>query len=131
MNKGMKKIMTNHSLCSVRCWQRGIVLFFVLHISLLTPFFSLLEIISHSTLHTPHSSIIHAGNLLTDRYNLTSDIKIELNRDVKLKDRYVYIAMAVNNGGPEWRVLDFGKVKNCRTLMSALFAMPILRRILR
>ena len=72
MNKGMKKIMTNHSLCSVKCWQRGIVLFFVLHISFLTPFFSLLEIISHSTLLTPHSSIIHAGNLLTDRYNLTS-----------------------------------------------------------
>ena len=68
----MKKIMTNHSLCSVKCWQRGIVLFFVLHISFLTPFFSLLEIISHSTLLTPHSSIIHAGNLLTDRYNLTS-----------------------------------------------------------
>ena len=72
MNKGMKKIMINHSLCSVKCWRRGIVLFFLLNISLLTPFFSLLEIISHSTLHTPHSSIIHAGNLLTDRYNLTS-----------------------------------------------------------
>ena len=72
MNKGMKKIMINHSFCSVKCWRRGIVLLFLLNISLLTPFFSLLEIISHSTLHTPHSSIIHAGNLLTDRYNLTS-----------------------------------------------------------
>lgn len=55
---------------------------------------------------------------VTDRYNLTSDIKIELNRDVKLKDRYVYIAMAVNNGGPEWRVLDFGKVKKGKACFS-------------
>lgn len=51
---------------------------------------------------------------VTDHYNLTSDIEIKIDNDkVKnLKDKkYVYIAMAVNIGGPEWRILDFGYLK--------------------
>lgn len=51
---------------------------------------------------------------VTDKYNVTSDIKIDTDVDKisQLKDtKYVYIAMAVNNGGPQWRVLDFGTLK--------------------
>ena len=46
---------------------------------------------------------------VTDRYNRTSDLSIVINRDIKLVDRkYVYIGMAVNNMGPQWKVLDYG-----------------------
>ena len=51
---------------------------------------------------------------VTDLYNLTSDLEIETETEqlLKLKDRkYAYIAMAVNSGGPQWRVLDFGQLK--------------------
>lgn len=47
---------------------------------------------------------------VTDHYNLTSDIDIELFDHVRLKDKYVYIGMfsAVSEGS--WRALDFGTV---------------------
>ena len=51
---------------------------------------------------------------VTDLYNVTSDLKIvvDKNKVKKLKDRkYVYIAMAVNGGGPQWKVLDYGTLK--------------------
>ena len=51
---------------------------------------------------------------VTEKYNVTSDFDIEIDRDrsKQLKDkRYVYIAMAVNSGGPQWKVLDFGLLK--------------------
>ena len=52
---------------------------------------------------------------VTDHYNLTSDIEIITDKE-KLKmlkdNRYVYIAMAVNAGGPHWKVLDFGTLKD-------------------
>ena len=51
---------------------------------------------------------------VTDHYNLTSNLVIELNKNKlkKLKDKkYVYIAMIVNQVGPQWRVLDFGTLK--------------------
>ena len=49
---------------------------------------------------------------VTSHYNLTSDLQIEIDRSIKLKDRkYVYIAMAVNDGGPKWKVLDYGRLK--------------------
>ena len=54
---------------------------------------------------------------VTDHYNLTSDLEIELNSDLtrKLVDRkYVYIAMSVNSGGPQWKVLDFGKIRKAK-----------------
>ena len=51
---------------------------------------------------------------VTDHYNLTSNLVIELNKN-KVKElidkKYVYIAMAVNSNGPQWRVLDYGKLK--------------------
>ncbi len=51
---------------------------------------------------------------VTDSYNLTSDLSIETKKELTttLKDhKYVYIAMSVNSGGPQWRILDFGKLK--------------------
>ena len=51
---------------------------------------------------------------VTDHYNLTSDIEILTSPDKRkqLKDRkYVYIAMVTNSYGPNWKVLDFGKLK--------------------
>ena len=51
---------------------------------------------------------------VTHLYNLTSDLEIETNRESTsiLADRkYVYIAMAVNAGGPSWNVLDYGILK--------------------
>lgn len=52
---------------------------------------------------------------VTDKYNVTSDIQIETDnsKTSQLVDRkYVYIAMAVNGGGPQWRVLDYGTLKS-------------------
>lgn len=51
---------------------------------------------------------------VTEHYNLVSNIEIEINKKLikKLKDRkYVYIAMVVNNGGPQWKILDYGFLK--------------------
>lgn len=51
---------------------------------------------------------------VTDRYNLTSDLIIEVDKGKRhlLKDnKYVYIAMAVKNGNPQWKVLDYGILK--------------------
>lgn len=51
---------------------------------------------------------------VTDRYNITSDLEIKTDKDKikRLKDRkYVYIAMAINAGGPQWKVLDYGTLK--------------------
>ena len=51
---------------------------------------------------------------VTDLYNLTSDLSIKTIKEQTsyLEDRkYVYIAMFVNSGGPQWRILDYGKLK--------------------
>ena len=51
---------------------------------------------------------------VTGHYTRTSDLEIETNRKqtAKLTDKkYVYIAMAVNAGGPQWKVLDFGTLR--------------------
>ena len=51
---------------------------------------------------------------VTNKYNLTSDIEIRIDKEKVrgLKDKkYVYVAMAVNGGGPQWNVLDFGMIK--------------------
>lgn len=51
---------------------------------------------------------------VTNLYNLTSDIEIETDKSLvkKLRDKkYVYIAMAINEQGPQWKVLDYGKMK--------------------
>lgn len=52
---------------------------------------------------------------VTNKYNLTLDIEIRIDKEKVrgLKDKeYVYVAMAVNGGGPQWNVLDFGMIKN-------------------
>lgn len=54
---------------------------------------------------------------VTDHYNLTSDLQIDIDQEkmMRLKDKkYVYIAMAINSDGPQWKVLDFGKIKRRR-----------------
>ena len=51
---------------------------------------------------------------VTDLYNVTSDLELDIDKGKRklLEDKkYVYIAMAVNNGGPQWKVLDFGVLK--------------------
>jgi|LSQX01.3.fsa_nt_gb hypothetical protein len=51
---------------------------------------------------------------VTDLYNVTSDLDIKIDREVvnRLDDRkYVYIAMFINKGGPQWKILDYGVLK--------------------
>ena len=51
---------------------------------------------------------------VTDKYNVTSDleIKVDINSVREIRERkYVYIAMAVNNDGPQWKILDYGRLK--------------------
>lgn len=51
---------------------------------------------------------------VTSHYTRTSDLEIETYKEqtAKLTDKkYVYIAMAVNAGGPQWKVLDFGTLR--------------------
>ena len=51
---------------------------------------------------------------VTDHYNVTSNVEVEISKEQinKLEDRkYVYIAMVVNSGGPQWKVLDYGTLK--------------------
>ena len=46
---------------------------------------------------------------VTDNYNRTSKLCVMTDPQTKLKDKkYVYVAMAVNEMGPKWKVLDFG-----------------------
>ncbi len=47
---------------------------------------------------------------VTDHYNLTSDIDIELFDYIRLKDKYVYIGMFPDVSEGSWRALDFGSV---------------------
>lgn len=49
---------------------------------------------------------------VTDRYCRTSDLEIETDRSIKLKDKYVYIAMVINSGGPQWNILDYGRMRH-------------------
>ena len=49
---------------------------------------------------------------VTDHYCRTSDIDIELFPNVRLKDRYVYIAMFGVLSENQWEVLDIGKVRH-------------------
>ena len=56
---------------------------------------------------------------VTDHYNLTSNLEIKTDKQTikRLKDKkYVYIAMAVNNGGPSWKILDYGLLKGDKAL---------------
>ena len=51
---------------------------------------------------------------VTDHYNLTSDLTIDLFENAKPKDKYVYIGMFSPLSKDSWRVLDFGTVKKGR-----------------
>lgn len=48
---------------------------------------------------------------ITDSYYRTSDISIPLKDGAHPKDKYAYIATLTNNGGPQWFVLDFGRIR--------------------
>lgn len=68
------------------------------------------------------SKYVHPFDLcskdVTEQYNITSDLQIETIKGQikKLEDKkYVYIAMAVNSGGPEWKVLDLGTLNILKT----------------
>jgi len=47
---------------------------------------------------------------VTDQYNLTSDIDVEIFKRVKLVDKYVYIAMFSATEENQWAILDFGEL---------------------
>lgn len=49
---------------------------------------------------------------VTGEYCRTFPVSVPLTKGLKLRDRYVYIAMAVNDGGPKWEVLDFGTLRH-------------------
>lgn len=49
---------------------------------------------------------------VTDHYNATSDIDIKVKKGIKLKDKYVYIAMFSIDSEGLWMILDLGKMKN-------------------
>lgn len=48
---------------------------------------------------------------VTDHYNLTSDIDVDIFKGVKLMDNYVYIATFSVSSSNQWEVLDIGKIK--------------------
>lgn len=48
---------------------------------------------------------------VTDQYNLTSDIDVDVFKRVKLADKYVYIAMFSAAEENQWAILDFGEFK--------------------
>lgn len=48
---------------------------------------------------------------VTHEYGRAYDIEVPLSDNARLRDRYVYIAMVVNQDGPSWKVLDFGETR--------------------
>lgn len=48
---------------------------------------------------------------VTSKYNLTSDIDIDIFKGVRLQDKYVYIAMFSLTSDNQWAVLDFGRIR--------------------
>ena len=58
---------------------------------------------------------------VTNKYTLTADLEIEIDKKKisSLKDKkYVYIAMIVNSGGPQWRLLDYGLIRKGKACFS-------------
>ncbi|MCQ2056918.1 MAG: hypothetical protein MJY75_01775 [Bacteroidaceae bacterium] len=55
---------------------------------------------------------------VTGEYGRTYNIEVPLSGKARLREKYVYIAMAANCGGPSWRVLDFGKVRGGKARFS-------------
>ena len=49
---------------------------------------------------------------ITSDYYRTSDVQVNVWDNVKLKDKYVYIATLTNSGGPQWFILDYGTLKH-------------------
>ena len=49
---------------------------------------------------------------VTDHYNLTSNIDIDVFDRIRLKDKYVYIAMFSPMSDDSWKILDFGIMKH-------------------
>ena len=49
---------------------------------------------------------------VTGHYCRTSDPVIALRKGTRIKERYAYIAMLTNQGGPHYTILDFGRVRH-------------------
>ena len=51
---------------------------------------------------------------VTDRYFLTSDISVTIDRDTlgMLKDKYVYIESGITGSSSPWQIVDFGTISN-------------------
>ena len=62
-----------------------------------------------------NAKYVHPFNVceqdVTDLYYRTTDVSIPVKKDIKLEDKYVYIATLTNSGGPQWFILDYGEVK--------------------
>lgn len=58
---------------------------------------------------------------VTDHYYRTSDVEIPLRRDMNPGDRYACIATFIHSpDGPEYRVLDFGRIRNHKVSFSGM-----------
>jgi len=57
---------------------------------------------------------------VTDHYNLTSDIDVDIFKGVKLRDKYVYIAMFSATQPNQWMILDIGTVKRRKAHFHAM-----------
>lgn len=49
---------------------------------------------------------------VTDLYFRTQDVQIKIKDNLKLKDKYVYIASFNNSNGPKMNIIDYGRMKN-------------------
>lgn len=56
---------------------------------------------------------------VTDEYNVTSDIVIPIDKNT-IKDKYAYISMLVNQGGPEWSIIDYGHYKRGKAVFKKM-----------
>lgn len=55
---------------------------------------------------------------ITEQYYRTTDVSVPLKKEIRLKDKYVYIATPTNSGGPQWFILDYGIVRKKKAYFS-------------
>ena len=57
---------------------------------------------------------------ITDQYYRPADVEIDLWNDAKPKDKYAYIATLTNSGGPQWFILDYGKIRRGKACFAGI-----------
>lgn len=66
-------------------------------------------------IYSKRAKFVYPFNLcvqdVTDHYNLTSNIDIDILKGIKTEDKYVYIAMFSLSSNNQWEILDIGKIK--------------------